>query len=232
MTKHARGGAQATPQAPRRRRSQEGGGEKIAIQAIAAPGLGCQLGALAPEKTRPSAAMARVDVGLPPPLLYAPAARRGWRIRARDCLSAAGASSSETPPAPSTAGCGFLGLWPQKPVADSRVAFFCLLFLARQEKKVPCRGHIPAPALKQGTKATIKKVAASAYQTSARAQKVSKYPGQPKRSRPASVRACAAAQSPRAASRPSWRNKSAPRAGRSRCHRRPTAEWRPRRSRA
>ena len=32
--------------------------------------------------------------------------------------------------------------------ADSRVAFFCLLFLARQEKKVPRRGHIPAPALK------------------------------------------------------------------------------------
>ena len=43
------------------------------------------------------------------PLLVAPAARRGWRIRARDCLSAAGASSSETPPAPSTAGCGLLG---------------------------------------------------------------------------------------------------------------------------
>ena len=97
----------------------------------------------------PSAAMARVEVGLPPPLLCAPAARRGWRIRARDCLSAAGASSSETPPAPSTAGCGFLGLWPQKPVADSRVAFFCLLFLARQEKKVPRRGHIPAPGLKR-----------------------------------------------------------------------------------
>ena len=31
--------------------------------------------------------------------------RRGWRTRARDCLSAAGASSSETPPAPSTTGC-------------------------------------------------------------------------------------------------------------------------------
>ena len=31
-------------------------------------------------------------------------------------------------------------------VADSRVAFFCLLFLARQEKKVPRRGHIPASA--------------------------------------------------------------------------------------
>ena len=35
--------------------------------------------------------------------------RSGQRIRARDCLSAAGASSSETPPAPSTAGCGLLG---------------------------------------------------------------------------------------------------------------------------
>ena len=58
---------------------------------------------------RPSAAMARVVVGRQPPLLVAPAARRGWRIRARDCLSAAGASSSETPPAPSTAGCGLLG---------------------------------------------------------------------------------------------------------------------------
>ena len=53
--------------------------------------------------------MARVVVGRQPPLLVAPAARRGWRIRARDCLSAAGASSSETPPAPSTAGCGLLG---------------------------------------------------------------------------------------------------------------------------
>ena len=31
--------------------------------------------------------------------------RRGWRTRARDCLSAAGASLSETPPSPSTAGC-------------------------------------------------------------------------------------------------------------------------------
>ena len=57
--------------------------------------------------------MARVVVGRQPPLLVAPAARRGWRIRARDCLSAAGASSSETPPAPSTAGCGLLGSEPQ-----------------------------------------------------------------------------------------------------------------------
>ena len=85
------------------------GGERTASRAIAALGLACQREALAPAKTRPSAAMARVVVGRQPPLLVAPAARRGWRIRARDCLSAAGASSSETPPAPSTAGCGLLG---------------------------------------------------------------------------------------------------------------------------
>ena len=34
--------------------------------------------------------------------------------------------------------------------ADSGVAFFCLLFLATQEKKVPRRGHIPADGLSQG----------------------------------------------------------------------------------
>ena len=58
------------------------------------------------------------------PLLYAPAAHWGWRIRARDCLSAAGASSSETPPAPSTAGC------PERSAGTQTVGspFFCLLF--------------------------------------------------------------------------------------------------------
>ena len=64
-----------------------------------------------------------------------------------------------------------------------------------------------------------------------RSQKVFNYPRQQRRSKPAYVRACAAAQSPRAASRPSWQSRSAPRAGRSRRHRRPTAEWPPHRSR-
>jgi len=40
----------------------------------------------------------------------------------------------------------------------------------QRKKKVPRRGHIPAPALKQGKKITIKTVASSAYQTSARAK--------------------------------------------------------------
>jgi hypothetical protein len=37
--------------------------------------------------------------------------------------------------------------------ADSGVAFFCLLFLATQEKKVRRRAHIPAPALGTGMQA-------------------------------------------------------------------------------
>ena len=89
-------GTPATPQAPRRRRSQKGVGSPI--RAIAALGLACAAHSACGPLV-PSAAMARRDVGLPP-LLYVPAARRGWRIRARDCLSAAGASSSETPPSP------------------------------------------------------------------------------------------------------------------------------------
>ena len=108
ITKHARGGAHATPQAPRRRRSQQGVEHPQTTRAIAA--LGPSSRAQAPRAGTPGRAQ-RWPVWLlgATPLLVAPAARRGWRIRARDCLSAAGASSSETPPAPSTAGCGLLG---------------------------------------------------------------------------------------------------------------------------
>ena len=94
-------GTPATPQAPRRRRSQKGWGR-------VGPSLRSALGsrAQAPRAGKPGQAQRWPvwDVGL---LLFlvAPVARRGWRIRARDCLSAAGASLSETPPAPSTAGC-------------------------------------------------------------------------------------------------------------------------------
>ena len=68
----------------------------------------------------------------------------GQRIRTRDCLSAVKRSEFERDPAgrehrrlPEA----------QRRDADSGVAFFCLLFLATQEKKVRRRAHIPAPAL-------------------------------------------------------------------------------------
>ncbi|HCE27946.1 MAG TPA: hypothetical protein DET46_03465 [Comamonadaceae bacterium] len=79
----------------------------------------------------PSAAMARVDVGLPPPSVCAEE-RRGWRIRARDCLSAAGASSSETPPAPSTAGC------PERSAGTQTVGSPSFAFFSWRDKKRRC----------------------------------------------------------------------------------------------
>jgi len=91
-----------------------------------------------------------------PPLVAAPAAGRlrgGMRVGARmlrelnrrGCSSAARqrvASSTAHPASAPPQVC---------PFATRRgrrlgVAFFCLLFLARQEKKVPRRGHIPASA--------------------------------------------------------------------------------------
>ncbi|MDN4591561.1 hypothetical protein DBA29_24060 [Xenophilus aerolatus] len=58
--------------------------------------------------------------------------RSGWRIRARDCLSEA--SSSETPPAASTAGC------PQRSGGTQTVGspFLCLLsFGEAKESRSP-----------------------------------------------------------------------------------------------
>ena len=73
--------------------------------------------------------------------------RSGQRIRARDCLSEAQRSEFERDPA----GREHRRLPEAKRRdADSGVAFFCLLFLATQEKKVRRRAHIPAPALKPG----------------------------------------------------------------------------------
>ncbi|HAU56650.1 MAG TPA: hypothetical protein DCW87_03240 [Comamonadaceae bacterium] len=104
--------------------------------------------------------------------------RRGWRIRARDCLSAAGASSSETPPAPSTAGC---------PVAKRRGRrqqgrLLLPSFLGETRKEGAPPGAHPGTRLNKSTAVTIKTIATSACQISARAQNASKYPGQPKRS--------------------------------------------------
>ena len=105
ITKHAREGAHATPQPPRRRRSQKGVGSQTAKQPHG-PSLrsaqSAQRVALAPGRFGPSAAMARVGVRLRVPSGCAEE-RSGQRIRARDCLSEA--SSSETPLDASTAGC-------------------------------------------------------------------------------------------------------------------------------
>ena len=127
ITKHAREGAHATPQTPRRRRSQKGVGSPKARQPISHTGHCC---------ARPSLRIAR---GLRPggvgrakrrPVWMSACGfpsgcaeeRRSWRMRARVCLSAAKRREfSETPTKLSTAGCpqrsegtqpvGSLSLW-------------------------------------------------------------------------------------------------------------------------
>ena len=118
ITKHARSDAHATPQTPRRRRSQKGVGSPTAQQPNSptaqqphGPLLrSAPMGAGALRRAAPGRAQrwpeGMFGCGIPSGCAEE---RSGQRIRARDCLSAAGASSSETPPAPSTAGCGLLG---------------------------------------------------------------------------------------------------------------------------
>ena len=104
ITKHARSDARATPQPPRRRRSQQGMNIQTTIRVVAA---------LDPARAAPSAWRLRPRSGaersdgpsgclLPIPSVCAEE-RSGQRIRARDCLSEA--SLSETPLDASTAGC-------------------------------------------------------------------------------------------------------------------------------
>ena len=107
FTKHARFDARAHPATAPPQAQPAGVGSqtsnsRTATRAIAALGRACAARGACARELGPSAAMARVDVLLPCPSGCAEE-RRVWRIRARDCLSAA--SSSETPPNPSTAGC-------------------------------------------------------------------------------------------------------------------------------
>ena len=140
VLRHTRHPASTPPQA-----QPEGGGSPK--RAVAALGLACAAHSACGPLV-PSAAMARGDFGSQP-LLYAPAARRGWRIRARDCLSAAGASLSETPPSPSTAGC------PQRRAGTQTAGspFFWVLFFGEAKNtSLARRGETrPPPTAKTQT---------------------------------------------------------------------------------
>ena len=142
ITKHAREGAHATPQTPRRRRSQKGVGSPKARQpnshtghCCAWPSLriarGLRPGGVGRAKRRPVWMSA---CGFPSGCAEE---RSGQRIRARDCLSEA--SSSETPLDASTAGC---------PFATRRgrrlgVAFSLVTFFWRSKRKLLARRAIP-----------------------------------------------------------------------------------------
>ena len=108
ITKHARSDARATPQPPRRRRSQQGVDSRTSKQPHGSS-LRSTQSALCPtrgtcaRKMGPSEAMARMDVGCSAVLRPIPSVcaeeRSGQRIRARDCLSEAQRSEFERDPA-------------------------------------------------------------------------------------------------------------------------------------
>ena len=154
ITKHAREGAHATPQPPRRRRSQKGVGSQTAKQpnsqtatrAIAALGPVCAArGACAR-----AAPAARSDGPYGCPVFGFPSGcaeeRRFWRIRARVCLSDAKRREfSETPAKLSTAGC------PQRSEGTQPVGslFLGLLSFGEAKESESPAGARPGPRTRQ-----------------------------------------------------------------------------------
>ena len=110
FTKHGRFDAHATPQPPRRRRSQQGWGAK---HPTAEQPHGPSLRSAAPAQRVALAPASWGRAQQRPVWMFCPPCpcgcaeeRRVWRIRARVCLSGAQRRElSETPPHPSTAGC-------------------------------------------------------------------------------------------------------------------------------
>jgi len=156
ITKHAREGAHATPQTPRRRRSQKGVGSRTAKQpnsqtakqpnshtghCCARPSLriarGLRPGGVGRAQRRP---VWLSGFGFPSGCAEE---RSGQRIRARDCLSEA--SSSETPLDASTAGC------PQRSEGTQPVGslFLGLLSFGEAKESESPAGARPGPRTRQ-----------------------------------------------------------------------------------
>ena len=184
ITKHGRSDAHATPQPPRRRRSQQGVDSRTS-NSQTAPRAFASLGpislAQAPRAAQagPSAAMARVDVRFAGSLLYAPGARRargGMRVGARMLRELTHRSCSSGAPKARSEFCGAPRdrapqVAPQRSegVADSRVAFSLVTFSWRRKRKLlRRRAHTPASALKPGTPHRSASVLAPASKGSAR----------------------------------------------------------------
>ena len=150
FTKHGRFDAHATPQPPRRRRSQQGVGQpniQTSTLAIAALGRACAARGACAREMGPSAAQRSNGPNggwLPSPSVCAEE-RSGQRIRARDCLSATKWSEFERDPAgrehrrlPAA----------KRRDAACRVAFSLVTFSWRRKRKLlRRRAHTPAPAL-------------------------------------------------------------------------------------
>ena len=169
ITKHARSDAHATPQTPRRRRSQKGGQPKSrTAKQPHGPSLRSAhtARAQAPRaaQTGPSAAMARMDVRLRVPFRMRRGAQRpadqGSRLFERSEFERdpAGREHRRLPAA-------------KRRDAAYRVAFSLVTFSWRGKRKLlRRRAHTPAPALSKGILKAIKTIANSACCISAKGQ--------------------------------------------------------------
>ena len=168
ITKHARSDARATPQPPRRRRSQRGwGAEQPTAKQPFGPSLrsaqSAQRVALAPARRGPSAAMARVDVLRVPFTMRRGAqgvgrhGRASARASCSDSLrlferSAQRAASSAARP---TTEHRRLPAAKRRDAA-CRVAFSLVTFFWRSKRKLlRRRAHTPASSLNQGTQSKL-----------------------------------------------------------------------------
>ena len=192
-TKHGRCDAHATPQPPRRRRSQQGWDIRTAeqptsIRAIAALGIVSRAQAPRAPQAGPSEAKARGDVWFPTPLWMRRGAQRaGWRVCRRThalreltrcgCLS--GARQRAASSAAHTA--REHRRLPRSEAQGTQTAgspFFWVLFFGEAKKSTSRAGRLPASALNKGMRPnqrpkenTTKTIATSAYPTSAPSQK-------------------------------------------------------------
>ena len=154
-TKHARCDARATPQPPRRRRSQQGWGSRTSkqpnsrtsIRAIAALGLACAARGACARTRGPSEAKARVDVLLPVPLWMRRGAQ-GLADQGSRVFERRAAARVERDPAkpehrrlPRSVSAGD---------ADSGVAFLLGTFLWRSKEKYLARRATPGSRTPHG----------------------------------------------------------------------------------
>ena len=191
-TKHGRCDAHATPQPPRRRRSQQGWDIRTAeqptsIRAIAALGLVSRAQAPRAAQAGPSEAKARVDVWFPLPLWMRRGAQRaGWRVCRRThalreltrcgCLS--GARQRAASSAAHTA--REHRRLPRSEAQGTQTAgspFFWVLFFGEAKKSTSHAGRLPASALNPSMRPNqrtqlnaTKSIATSAYPTIASSQ--------------------------------------------------------------
>ena len=146
FTKHARCDARATPQPPRRRRSQQGWDIRTAeqptsIRAIAALGLVSRAQAPRAAQAGPSEAEARVDVLLPLPL---------WMCRGAQGLADQGSRLSERSEFERDPAKPEHRRLPRSEAQGTQTVgspFFWVLFFGEAKKSASPAGRLPASAL-------------------------------------------------------------------------------------